>query len=144
MNAAQDHYSDTLITEALKTAKTIALVGASPKPERPSYRVMQFLLDKGHRVIPVNPGLEGKQILGQTVYASLSQIKERVHMVDIFRNSEAAGAVTDEALTLSPLPLTIWMQLDVINEEAANRATEKGLTPIMNRCPKIEYERLGL
>ena len=123
--------------------KTIALVGASANEVRPSYFVMKYLIDKGYEVIPVNPGLAGQQILGQTVYASLGDIPKPVDMVDIFRNSDAAGPITDEALALSPKPNVIWMQLSVRNDEAAARAEAAGLRVVMNRCPKMEYGKLS-
>ncbi|TLP43429.1 MULTISPECIES: CoA-binding protein [Cohaesibacter] len=132
----QDHQADT-IKHILETTKVIALVGASDKPARASHRVMAFLLDKGYRVIPVNPGKAGGEILGQTVVGSLADIAEPVDMVDIFRNSEAAGQVVDEAIAIKAK--VVWMQLGVINEEAAARAEAEGITVIMDRCPKIEY-----
>ena len=133
---------DSTIVDVLKSVKRIALVGASPKPERPSYRVMGFLLSKGYDVVPVNPGLAGKSIHGQAVCGSLAEIDGPVDMVDIFRASSFVGGVVDEALALSPLPRVIWMQLDIRDDEAAARAKEKGLTVIMDRCPAIEYPRL--
>jgi predicted CoA-binding protein len=138
-------YSDALIARILRSVKTIAMVGASPNPVRPSYFAMKYLLDKGFHIIPVNPGQAGKEILGETVYARISDLPAPVDMIDIFRNSEAAGPITDEALANKDrLGLkVIWMQLGVINEEAAKRAEAAGLTVIMNRCPKIEYGRLS-
>jgi len=138
-----DSYSPDVIRNILQSVKTIALVGASANEVRPSYFVMKYLIDKGYDVIPVNPGLAGQQILGQTVYASLGDIPKPVDMVDIFRNSEAAGPITDEALTLSPKPRVIWMQLSVRNDEAAARAEAAGLQVVMNRCPKMEYGKLS-
>jgi len=138
-------YSDALIARLLRSVKTIAMVGASPNPVRPSFFAMKYLLDKGFHIIPVNPGQAGKEILGETVYAQISDLPAPVDMIDIFRNSEAAGPITDEALANKDrLGLkVIWMQLGVINEEAAKRAEAAGLTVIMNRCPKIEYGRLS-
>jgi len=138
-------YSDALIARLLRSVKTIAMVGASPNPVRPSFFAMKYLLDKGFHIIPVNPGQAGKEILGETVYAQISDLPAPVDMIDIFRNSEAAGPITDEALANKDrLGLKIiWMQLGVINEEAAKRAEAAGLTVIMNRCPKIEYGRLS-
>ncbi len=140
-----DHftYTNDYISGILQSVKTIALVGASSKKVRPSYFVMKYMLDKGYKVIPINPGLAGQELLGQTAYASLSDVPEPIDMVDIFRNSEAAGPITDEALTLSPLPKVIWMQLSVRNEEAAQKAEAAGLQVVMDRCPKIEYGKLS-
>lgn len=138
-----DAYPDSLIRDILKSVKRIALVGASSNEARPSWIVTKYLLDRGYDVIPVNPGLAGQTLLGKTVYSSLKEIPGAIDMVEIFRNSEAAGPITDEALTLDPLPKVIWMQLSVRNDEAAARAEAKGVTVIMNRCPKIEYGRLS-
>ncbi|MFT3986232.1 CoA-binding protein [Aestuariivirga sp.] len=138
-----DNYDSAYIRDILRTVKTIAMVGASANELRPSYFVMKYLLDKGYEVIPVNPGLAGKEILGRTVYGSLKHIPQPIDMVDIFRNSEAAGAITDEALALSPLPKVIWMQLTVRNDEAAARAEAAGIKVVMNRCPKMEYGKLS-
>ena len=134
-----DEYPANYIRDILRTVKIIALAGASSNELRPSYFVMKYLLDKGYEVIPVNPGLSGKTVLGQTVYGSLKDIPRPVDMVDIFRNSEAAGAITDEALALDQKPKVIWMQLSVRNDEAAARAEAQGLQVVMNRCPKMEY-----
>jgi predicted CoA-binding protein len=139
------NYPDALIARILRSVKTIAMVGASPNSSRPSYFAMTYLLNKGFKIIPVNPREAGKEILGQKVYASLSEVPPPVDMVDIFRNSKAAGAITDEAIANKErLGTTIlWMQLGVINEDAAKRAEAAGFTVIMNRCPKIEYGRLS-
>lgn len=136
-------YDDAIIRDVLDRSKTIAMVGASAKTIRPSYFVLKYLLAKGYRVIPVNPGLAGKKILGQPCYASLSQIPQPIDMVDIFRSSDAVPGIVEEALALVPQPSVIWMQLGVRHDEAARRAEEAGLTVIMNRCPKIEYGRLS-
>jgi predicted CoA-binding protein len=133
-------YSPELIADILHDTKTIALVGASANTARDSNEVMQFLQRKGYRVIPVNPGLAGKKLLGETVYASLHDIPEKIDMVDIFRNSAAAGPLCDEAIAIGAK--YIWMQLGVTNEEGARRAEAAGLTVIMNRCPKIEIPRM--
>ena len=138
-----DSYPDAVMREILKSVKRIALVGASANEARPSWIVTKYLLDRDYDVIPVNPGLAGQTLLGKTVYGSLKEIPGPVDMVEIFRNSEAAGPITDEALALDPLPKVIWMQLSVRNDEAAARAEAKGVTVIMNRCPKIEYGRLS-
>ena len=138
-----DSYAPDYIRGILQSVKTVALVGASNNAVRPSYFVMKYMLDKGYAVIPVNPGLAGQEILGQTVYASLKDIPHPIDMVDIFRNSEAAGPITDEALSLSPKPKVIWMQLSVRNDEAAARAEAEGVQVVMNRCPKMEYGKLS-
>jgi predicted CoA-binding protein len=142
---AYPDYPDALIARILRSVKTIAMVGASQNEVRPSFFAMKYLLDKGFKIIPVNPGQAGKDILGQKVYARLSDVPAPVDMVDIFRNSEAAGPITDEALANKDRlgVKVLWMQLGVINEDAAKRATAAGLTVIMNRCPKIEYGRLS-
>lgn len=138
-----DNYSDTYIRGILNTVKSIAMVGISPKDNRPSYFAFKYLLERGYRMIPVNPGQAGKSILGQKVYAKLSDIPEPVDMVDVFRASQFAGAVVDEALALRPKPQVIWMQLGVRDDEAADRAESAGVKVVMNRCPKIEYGRLS-
>lgn len=130
------------VTRVLENSRLIALVGASPKPERASYRVMAFLLRQGYRVIPVNPVKAGSEILGQRVVASLAEIDEPIDLVDIFRNSDAAGEVVDEAIAVGAG--AVWMQLGVIDQAAADRATKAGLDAIMDRCPAIEIPRLGI
>ncbi|QFU16536.1 CoA-binding protein [Microvirga thermotolerans] len=143
--ARMDHgnYTNDYIRGILQGVKTIALVGASSNPARPSWIVMKYLLERGYDVVPVNPGLAGQELLGKTVYASLREIPHPVDMVEIFRNSEAAGPITDEALALVPLPKAIWMQLSVRNDAAAARAEAKGVKVVMDRCPKIEFGRLS-
>lgn len=138
-----DRYPDALIRKILNETKSIAMVGASANESRPSYFAFKYLLQRGYRMFPINPGLVGQELLGQRVYATLAEIGEPVDMVDIFRSSEAAGAVVDEALALTPPPKIIWMQLGVRNAEAAAKAEAAGLTVIMNRCPKIEFGRLS-
>lgn len=138
--AHHDSYADDHIRRILKGVKTIAMVGASPNWNRPSYFAMKYLQHKGFRVIPVNPGAAGQDILGEKVVADLKDIDVPVDMVDVFRNSEAAGLIADEAIAIGAKVL--WMQLGVRNDEAAARAEAAGLTVIMNRCPKIEYGRL--
>ncbi len=140
-----DHYPDALLRDILSRCRTIAMVGASANWNRPSYFAMKYLQAKGYRVIPVNPGKAGGEILGERVYARLSDIPEPFDLVDIFRNSEAAGPIVDEAIALAPEKgiKVVWMQLGVRNDEAAARAEAAGLTVVMNRCPKIEYGRLS-
>ena len=128
------------IQAILRGVHTIALVGASDNPSRPSHVVMRFLQEHGYKVFPVNPSLAGKELLGETIYASLEAIPRDIDMVDIFRNSEAAGKVTDEAIAVGAK--VVWMQLGVQNFEAAERAMEAGLKVVMNRCPKIELSRM--
>ncbi|MCD2171608.1 CoA-binding protein [Rhizobium sp. C4] len=139
-----DFYPDDLIRNILTSTKTIALVGASPKPERPSYGVMATLLRKGYKVIPVNPGQAGKQIHGQTVVANLADIDVPVDMIDVFRAPEQMGDVIDDVFKMKSHPRYIWGQLGVRDDAAAARAEEKGITVVMNRCPAIEIPRLGL
>jgi uncharacterized protein len=138
-------YPDALIKTILRSTKTIAMVGASGNDMRPSYFAMMYLLNKGYVIHPINPALAGKQILGQTVYASLHDVPAPVDMVDIFRASDAAPAIVREALAEKDrLGIkTIWMQLGVINEEAAKLAEDAGLTVVMDRCPKIEHGRFS-
>lgn len=137
-------YPDPYMRRILRETKTIAMVGASANPERPSWQVMSFMQDAGYRVIPVNPGLAGQQLLGEEVYETLSDIPEPFDMVDIFRLPEAAGALVDEAIELAKDRgiKTIWMQLGVHDAFAAQRARKARLDAIMCRCPKIEIERL--
>ena len=137
-----DSYSDEHVRSVLARVKTVAIVGASANTVRPSFFVLKYMLSKGYDVIPVNPGQAGKEICGQMTYASLADTPRLVHMVDIFRASEAVPAVVDEVLALDPLPKVIWMQLGVRHDEAAARAEAAGIDVIMNRCPKIEYARL--
>jgi predicted CoA-binding protein len=138
-----DNYPDSYIRGILNTVKTIAMVGISPKDNRPSYFAFKYLLERGYRMIPVNPGLAGGDILGQKVYARLADIPEPIDMVDIFRAPAYALGVAEEALALKPRPQIIWMQLGVRNDEAAALAEQNGLKVVMNRCPKIEYGRLS-
>jgi predicted CoA-binding protein len=135
---------DATIRDILRQTKVIALVGWSPKPDRPSHSVAAWLDRRGYRVIPVNPGQAGVAALGTTVRASLSQITEPVDMVDIFRRSEDVPALVDEALRVLPGLKTIWMQLGVTSPGAAAKAIGRGLTVVQNRCPAIEIPRLGL
>jgi len=138
-----DAYSDTYIRGILNTVKSIAMVGISPKDNRPSYFAFKYLLERGYNMIPVNPGQAGKEILGREVYARLADIPEPVDMVDIFRAPQYAPAIVAEALALNPRPQVIWMQLGIRNDEAAAAAEQAGLKVVMDRCPKIEYGRLS-
>lgn len=140
-----DRYSDAYIEDILANARTIAMVGASANTSRPSYFAMKYLLGKGYKVYPVNPGLAGKDLLGQTVYATLGDIPGTVDLVDIFRNSEAAGEIVGEVISLNDRlqAKVIWLQLGVRNDAAAAAAEAAGMKVVMNRCPKIEYGRLS-
>jgi predicted CoA-binding protein len=138
-----DSYPDTYIRGILNTVKTIAMVGASEKENRPSYFAFKYLLERGYKMIPVNPGHAGEQMLGQRIYARLSDISEAVDMVDIFRASQYALPVVQEAFALNPRPQVVWMQLGIRNDEAAALAEANGMKVVMNRCPKIEYGRLS-
>ena len=138
-----DSYSDDTIRSILTGVSRIAMVGASANTARPSYFVLKYLSERGFAMLPINPGLAGGAILGLPVHARLADAPGPIDMVDIFRNSEAAGAVVDEALALDPLPGAVWMQLGVRNDAAAARAEAAGLQVVMNRCPKIEYGRLS-
>lgn len=136
-----DNYDDAYIKRILKDVKTVAMVGASTNWNRPSYFAMKYLQAKGFRVIPVNPGAAGQELLGETVRADLSEIEEAIDMVDIFRNSEAAGPITDQAIEIGAK--VVWMQFSVVNPDAAKRAEDAGLRVVMDRCPKVEYARLN-
>jgi uncharacterized protein len=138
-----DHYPDTLIRHILTSVKTIAMVGASDNPARPSYFVLKYLIERGFKVIPVNPGRAGQTFLGCTFVSTLADIVEPVEMVNIFRASEAAADVVDQVLMMPILPKVVWMQLSVRHDEAAAKAEAAGITVIMNRCPKIEFGRLS-
>jgi len=137
-------YSDDLLAGILESVKTIAMVGASPNWVRPSHFAMKYLQSKGFRVIPVNPTAAGTNLLGENTYPDLTSIPDNFEMVDIFRNSKAAGPITDEAIGLSDSKgiKVIWMQLGIQNDKAAASAERAGLKVIMNRCPKIEFGRL--
>jgi predicted CoA-binding protein len=138
-----DAYPDAYIRAILNTVKTIAMVGISPKDNRPSYFAFKYLSERGYNMIPVNPGQAGKDILGRKVYARLADVPETIDMVDLFRAPQYAPQIVAEALELKPRPQVIWMQLGVRNDEAAATAEAAGLKVVMNRCPKIEYGRLS-
>ena len=138
----QDPHSDQQITDILHSVKTIALIGASNKEERASFRVMKFMQDKGFRVIPVSPRLAGETLLGETVYESLEAITQPIDMIDLFVNSERVAPLMDAAIALSPS--VIWMQIGVINQVAADQAQSAGIDVVMDRCPKKEIARLDL
>ena len=134
--------SDQDLTELLQGAKTIALVGASDRPDRASYGVMKFLQDHGYRVFPINPRITGEHVHGEFIWRELAQIGEPIDIVDIFMRSENVGPIVDEAIAVGAK--AIWMQLGVIDEAAAAKAEAAGLKVVMDHCPKIEIARLGL
>ena len=134
--------SDQDIADLLRTTRTIALVGASDRPDRPSYGVMKFLQNHGYRVFPVNPQITGEHVHGEYVWRELSQIGEPIDMVDIFRRPMAAGEAVEEAIAAGAK--SVWLQIGVINHEAAARAEAAGLKVVMDRCPKIDIPRLGI
>ncbi len=134
-----DTYTDDYIRGILRETRTIGLVGASANWNRPSFFAMKYLQTKNFRVIPVNPGLAGQTLLGETVFGSLTDIDVSVDMVDIFRSAAAALAITDTAIAIGAK--VVWMQLDIINQQACDRARAAGLKVVMNRCPKLELAK---
>jgi predicted CoA-binding protein len=138
------HYSNDYLKDILGKVETIALLGASPKPDRASFGVMRFLMSRGYRVFPVNPGQAGKEILGQKVYAAMADIPEAIDMIDVFRAPEYLGEVVQETLSLPVRPKVIWGQLTVRDDEAVKPAEAVGIKVVMDRCPAIEIPRLGL
>lgn len=136
-------YPDAFLRDILRETKTIAVLGASANPERPSHNVSAYLIRKGYRLFPVNPAYAGRKILGREVYATLSDVPEPIDMVDVFRRSSAVSRSADAILALDPLPRTVWMQLGVRDDEAAARLEERGIRVVMDRCPKIEIPRLS-
>jgi len=138
-----DSYPDSYIRGILNTVKTIAMIGASEKENRPSYFAFKYLLEHGYNMIPVNPSRAGGAILGRRIYARLADVPEPIDMVDIFRNARYALPIVQEALALDRRPQVIWMQLGVRSDEAAALAEANGMKVVMNRCPKIEYGRLS-
>lgn len=143
MTNHQTDRADNLIRAILANCRTIAVVGASPKPARPANSVMQYLIAAGYQVIPINPGHAGGAILGQPVFARLADVPEPIDLVDIFRRPAALCSVVDEALALDPKPRVIWMQLGLKDEAAAARAEAAGVAVVMDRCIRIEHDRLG-
>jgi predicted CoA-binding protein len=141
--ANHDAYADRDIRDLLRSVRSIAMVGASPNPVRPSYFVFKYMIERGYDVIPVNPGQAGRDLLGRPFVASLADIGRPVDMIDIFRASDRVMPVVEEALAMTPLPRFIWMQLGIRNDAAAARAEAAGLRVVMNRCPKIEFGRLS-
>lgn len=135
-------YSDAYLKEVLGSVKTVAIVGVSANPVRPSYFVARYLSLKGFRVIGVNPGLDGQELFGERVFADLASIPDEIDMVDIFRRSDAVPPIVDEALARWPDLKAIWMQIGVEHTKAAAVAEARGVRVVMNRCPKIEYQRL--
>jgi predicted CoA-binding protein len=137
-----DAYSDQYVRSILTSSKTVAMVGASDNVARPSYFVLKYLINKRYRVFPINPGIAGTELLGQKVYASLSEVPEPIDILDVFRKPEAIPGIVDEALKLDPKPKVIWMQLGLRDDASAARAEAAGIKVVMNRCMKIEYGRL--
>ncbi len=144
MNTTHDDYEDSLIRDILTSVRSIAVVGASPNPDRPSHRVTAFLVARGYTVFAVNPGQAGKMTAGAMTVATLADLPQAVDMVDVFRASEALGEVIDEVLAMDPLPKVVWSQLGVRDDLAAARAEAEGITMIQDRCPAIEIPRLRL
>jgi predicted CoA-binding protein len=143
MVAGKQSYSDEYIRDILKDTKTIAMVGASSNPERPSNRIMQYLQAAGFRVIPVNPGISAEGLFGETAYASLADVPDQIDMVDVFRRSEAVAGIVDELIPIiaSKGIRYLWLQLGVVDEASADRARKAGLEVVMDRCLKIEHKR---
>ena len=135
-------YSDEFLRKILKRTKTVAIVGVSAKQIRPSFYVARYLQLKGYRIVPVNPGLAGQTLLGETVFADVKSVPHDIDMVDIFRRSEAVPAIVEEALARWPELQTLWMQIGVEHAGAAAAAEARGVDVVQNRCPKIEYQRL--
>jgi len=141
MPSVKRSYADSFLRDILRAVKVIAVVGASSNGNRPSHMVMTYLQNKGYRIVPVNPALAGQHLLGETVYKDLASIPFSVDMVQVFRKSAAAGEIADQAVAIGAK--VVWMQLDVVDEQAAQRAEAAGLKVVMDRCPKIELERVS-
>jgi predicted CoA-binding protein len=141
---SHDSYQDAYLSAILTRTKTIAVVGASDDPARPSYEVFHYLKEHGYRISAVNPKLAGQTILDVPVYATLADVPGRIDMVDVFRNNAAIPGIIDEVLALSQAPSSIWMQIGVRVDDAARKAEAAGIEVVMDRCPKIEIPRLGL
>ena len=141
--SSHDSYDEALIGDVLSEVKTIAVLGASANPVRPSFFVVKYMIDKGYDVWPVNPGQAGKPICGAMTYSGLPDLPATPDMIDIFRAPDAIPAITDEILTMAPLPKIVWTQLGIRHDESAARLEAAGIRVIMNRCPKIEYARLS-
>ena len=137
-----DHYDDAYIRDILTATRTIALIGASPNPARPSHGALGYLTASGYETYPINPGIAGRELFGRKVYARLSDVPVAIDMVDVFRNSDAIGGVVDEILALPVLPKVMWLQLGIRNDAEAARLEEKGIRVVMDRCPAIERPRL--
>jgi predicted CoA-binding protein len=137
-----DHYDDAYLRSILTETRTIALIGASPKPVRPSHGVLGYLTDAGYDTYPINPGIAGSMLFGRTVYAQLGDVPVPIDMVDVFRNADAMAGVVDEILALAVLPRFVWMQLGVRNDAEAERLEGRGIQVVMDRCPAIERPRL--
>jgi predicted CoA-binding protein len=144
MATGEEHYTDDYIRDILNNTRTIAMVGASSNPERPSNRIMQYLQAAGFRVIPVNPGIGAEGLFGETAYASLEDVPDQFDMVDIFRRSDAVAGIVDELIPIiaSKGVRYLWLQLGVVGEASADRAQAVGLEVIMDRCLKIEHKRI--
>ena len=134
-------YTDSFISSILNETKSIAMIGLSSSWNRPSYFVAKYLIDRGYTIYPINPKESGKKILGQKVYSNIKEIKDKIDMVDVFRKSSDIDKISDDIITSNPK--FIWLQIGVINKKLANKASNKNILIVMNRCPKIEYSRLS-
>jgi len=137
-----DHYDDAYLRDILATSRTIAMIGASPKADRPSHGVLGYLTRVGYETYPVHPGIAGTELFGRKVFARLADVPVAIDIVDVFRNSDAIPALVDEVLALEVLPKVVWLQLGIRNDAAAARLEAAGIKVVMNRCPAIERPRL--